>query len=103
MAMFLLQVQELNLFTFMYTDDIVCFTESVHELQLMLNTLCDYASKWGLAINTYKTKIVVFRNEGKIHENERCHKHTDQIEDVDKFLYLDVLFNYNENFKVTKK
>lgn len=98
-----LQVQELNLFTLMYADDMVCFAESVHELQLMLNTLHDYASKWDLAINTDKTKIVVFRNGGKIHENEKWHIHTDQVEVVDKFMYLGVLLNYNGNFNVTQK
>lgn len=47
----------------------------------MLNTLHDYASKWVLAINTDKTKIVVFRNRGnKVHENKKWPSiHTDQI------------------------
>lgn len=53
-----LQVQELNLFTLTYVDDMVCFAESVHEIQLMLYTLYDYTAKWDLAINTDKTKIV---------------------------------------------
>lgn len=44
----------------MYADDMVCFDESVHEIQLMFNTLHDYGSKWDLAINTDKIKIVVF-------------------------------------------
>lgn len=39
-----LQVEELNL-TLMYADDMVCFAESVHELQLMLNTLHGCALK----------------------------------------------------------
>lgn len=59
--------------------------------------LYDYASKLDLAIGTDQTKVVVFRNRGKVHENEKCHihVHTDQIEVVDQFLYLGVL-NYKE-------
>lgn len=31
------------------------------------------------------------------------HIHTDQVEVVDKFMYLGVLLNYNGNFNVTQK
>lgn len=58
--------------------------------------LYDYASKLDLAIGTDQTKVVVFRNRGKVHENEKWHIHTDQIEVVDQFLYLCVLLNYKE-------
>lgn len=59
--------------------------------------LYDFASKLDLAIGTDQTKVVVFRNRGKVHENEKwhIHVHTDQIEVVDQFLYLGVL-NYKE-------
>lgn len=41
--------------------------------------LYDYASKLDLAIGTDQTKV--FRNRGKVHENEKwhIHVHTDQI------------------------
>lgn len=60
--------------------------------------LYDYASKLDLAIGTDQTEVVVFRNRGKVHENEKwhIHVHTDQIEVVDQFLYLGVLLNYKE-------
>lgn len=53
--------------------------------------LYDYASKLDLAIGTAQTKVVVFRNRGKVHENEKWHTHTDQIGVVDQFSYLGVL------------
>lgn len=53
--------------------------------------LYDYASKLDLAIGTAQTKVVVFKNRGKVHENEKWHTHTDQIEVVDQFSYLGVL------------
>lgn len=60
--------------------------------------LYDYASKLDLAIGTDQTKVVVFRNRGKVHKNEKwhIHVHTDQIEVVDQFLYLGVWLNYKE-------
>ena len=32
----------------------------------MLNTLSEYSAAWNLNVNTSKTKIVVFRNRGKL-------------------------------------
>ena len=54
----------------MYADDMVLFSESISELQNMFNTLQNYTTEWSLDVNVQKTKVVVFRNGGKIHNNE---------------------------------
>lgn len=42
------------------------------------------------------TTKVVFRNRGKVHENEKWHIYTDQIEVLHTFIYLGVLLNYKK-------
>jgi hypothetical protein len=56
--------------------------------------------KWSLSVNTSKTKIVVFRNGGKVNANEKCFYDNKEIEIVDSFTYLGVLLNYNGKYNV---
>ena len=55
----------------MYADDMVIFAETAEELQAMLNTCYSYTTKWNLTVNVEKTKIVIFRNGGKIRSDEK--------------------------------
>jgi hypothetical protein len=50
----------------MYADDMEIFAESPEGLQKMLNTLHSYTEEWSLSVNIPKTKVVVFRNGGKL-------------------------------------
>jgi hypothetical protein len=45
-------------------------------------------SKWSLSVNTSNTKIVVFRNGGKVNANEKWFYDNKEIEVVDSFTYL---------------
>ena len=45
--------------------------ESPEDLQDSRNELYKYCDKWGLEVNTAKTKIVVFRRRGGLRQNER--------------------------------
>lgn len=80
-----LEVKDFNLFLIMYADDMVIFSESISGLQNMLDTLYEYTSKWPLSVNTSKTKIVAFRNEGKVNANEKWFYDNKEIEIVDSF------------------
>ena len=46
----------------------------------MLDTLYEYTSKWSLSVNTSSTKIVVFRNGGKVNANEKWFYDNKEIE-----------------------
>jgi hypothetical protein len=63
-------VKMLNLYLFMYADDTVLSSESITELQKMINTVNKCLKQHGLYINLLKTKIVVFRNRGVLKEND---------------------------------
>ena len=58
-------INDINIMLFMFADDMVIIGDSPEELQAILNTLHDYCSKWGLEVNTVKTKIVVFHKRGR--------------------------------------
>ena len=81
----------------------ILMSKSVEGLQNMLNTLYNYTIKWGLSVNIKKTKIVVFRQGGNIRPNEAWVYNGCNIDIVDQFCYLRVLFHYNCKFYVTQK
>ena len=98
-----LNLRDLNLFVLMYADDMVIFSESVDELQKMLDTLHVYSTDWDLTVKVEKTKVVIFRNGGKIKSNEKWNLNGHPLEIVDKFVYLGVLLNFNGKYQCTQK
>ena len=50
---------------FMYVDDIASGTETVSQMQKILNVLAKYCKKWDLIASNAKTKILVFRRKVK--------------------------------------
>ena len=55
-----LNIESQKLSSMSFADDLVIFSESPTGLQNSLNKLEKYCKNWGLAINTNKTKIVIF-------------------------------------------
>ena len=52
-------------------DDMVLIAESPQNLQKMLDTLYDNCNEWKLEVNVQKTKIVAFRNGGKLRNTSK--------------------------------
>ena len=77
--------------------------ESVSDLQNSLNLLHTYCKKWGLEVNTLKTKIIVFRKRGPTQHNERWTYNNEEIDIVDNFNYLGVVFNYTGTFVLNQE
>ena len=74
----------------MYADDMVLIAESPQNLQKMLDTLYDYCNEWKIEVNVQKTKIVVFRNGGKLRNPENWSYNGYYIDIVSEFNYLGV-------------
>ena len=98
-----LHINEINVFLLMYTDDTVLLAESPENLQTLLNSLHGYTQRWGLTVNTLKTKIVVFRSAWRMYDTENWTFDDDNIEVVDTFRYLGLVLNYNGKFCTTQK
>lgn len=82
----------------MYADDIVLLADSAEKLQRMINRLEKYCLLWKLIINLEKSKIMVFRNGGKLARNERWRFAGEEIEVVKSYKYLGVQLSNNFSF-----
>ena len=92
-----LELHDLSLLLLLYFDNTVIFFESVAGLQKMLDTLNLYTDKWKLEVNVSKTKMVVFRNGGKIkyYRYKKCFYDDVGLDIVDVLTYLGVNFKFN--------
>lgn len=83
----------------LYADDLVLLAENPFTLQLQINRLNTFCEKWGLAINTSKTKVMIFetRQRRRLPE-ENWQLNNIAIEVVQEFKYLGVLITHNLNF-----
>ena len=80
----------------MFADDIVLFGNRPEELQIALNKLEAYCSKWKLTVNKEKTKLLVF---GSSPSRDVLLKYRGTIlEQVKSFKYLGVTLSYNGSF-----
>jgi exonuclease III len=81
----------------MYADDLVLLSESKTGLQTSLQNLANYCDKWGLTVNTKKTKVIIFgpcKNPSP-HTFWLANK---QIEVVNEYKYLGIVFKSNGSF-----
>ena len=93
----------ISLFLLMYADDLVLFSETVNGLQQMLDCFFEYSQKWGMEVNIEKSKVMVFRNGGKISNADKLYYDGKLVETVDKFSYLVFIFYYNNKFTVAER
>jgi hypothetical protein len=91
----------LKLFLLLYADDIVIISDSLDDLQKGLNILKDYCERWKLTVNVNKTKIMFFRKGGRIARNTRLFYNGLEIEIVNKFTYLGIVFTSGGSFEQT--
>ena len=98
-----IDIGTMKLCLLLYADDIILFSKSAEGLQNSLNVLHDYCSKWKLTVNTKKTKVMVFRKGGRIPDNLFFTYNNVQIEIVNNFKYLGVLFTTGGAFNEMDK
>jgi hypothetical protein len=93
-----ISIFDICIMVLMIADDLVMVGHSIEDLQRSLNQLFEYCNKWGLGVNTMKTKIVVFRKMGRTLNDEKWFYNNEVIEIVDDFNYLGVTLNYTGSF-----
>ena len=93
----------LKLFALLYADDTVLMAETHDDLQNILNKFGEYCNTWRLKANTDKTKVIVF-SRGRQSTNLKFTLNGSELEIVNEFNYLGILFNRTGNFnKAIKK
>ena len=83
----------------LFADDLLLLSESNTGLQNCLNSLSDYCSKWKIQINLDKTKIIIFSKGKRDFKKFRFALGNSEIEIVEKYKYLGIIFTYNGNMK----
>lgn len=78
--------QQLN--CLMYADDLVLLSESYTGLQNCLNKLYSYTSRWNLAVNVNKTKVLFFNKGGHKMKNFKFTTGPDVLSMVQDYCYL---------------
>ena len=90
----------LRLAVILFANDTVLFANEEDELNSVLNTFYQYCCNWKLEINFEKTKIMVFGDKFK--RNRFFSVNGKQIEVVDSFKYLGIIFSKNRQFASAK-
>lgn len=93
-----LSLDDITFILMLFADDMVVLGKDKDDLQRSLNLLEKYCDKWGLTVNTDKTKIMVFRNRGGLRNNELWTYKGIPLEVVNDFNYLGTVFNYTGTF-----
>jgi len=98
-----LTIEDITFILMLFADDMVIFGKTAQDLQNSLDQLKTYCDKWGLAVNTKKTKVMVFRKRGGIRQNEKWTFGEENLETVNDFNYLGTVFHYTGNFAVNQE
>lgn len=95
-------VDELQVFLLLFADDTVLFSYSAQGLQLLLNKLHDYCTKWGIHVNTDKTVVMLCKNNN-VNDNTDIFYNNEKLHIVKKFTYLGVTLSSNGKYYQTQK
>jgi len=82
-----------NITMLLYADDLILLGDHVGRLQILLNLLSEFCSKWGLKVNFDKTKVMVYRNGGIIRKGEKFYFNGKLIENVSYYKYLGLIMS----------
>ena len=86
----------------LYADDTVILAKNDCDVQMALDSVHEYCTKYNLTVNTSKTKIMVF-SRGKVRHFPMFRYGHHIIEVVSDDIYLGVKMNYNKKFAKTMK
>ena len=92
----------LKILLLLYADDTLIIANDAESLQTSLTHLSEYCQKWKLTINIEKTKIMVF-SKTQWKGNFIFQYEGKDLEIVQEYYYLGVIFNYNGPFVKNRK
>jgi hypothetical protein len=96
-------VGEKNVGILVFADDIAVIARNENDLQLMLDIINNWCTKWRLCINPEKSKVIHFRFKGKLQSNFafKCGEHNIEYEEQYKYLgmWLQENLSYDYNVK----
>lgn len=90
----------IKLYCLLYADDTLLLAETKEDLQDALNATMTYCKNWDLQINEKKTKVMVF-SRGRIRKIPQFVLDGENLDVVNEFTYLGIIFTNNGSFKKT--
>ena len=94
------ELRDLVVRILMYADDGALVAESAGDLQLMLDILREYCSKWRLLVNDDKTEAMIFHRRGRKEKYVGVFKYgVEAIRVVESFKYLGLVFHESGRYK----
>ena len=93
----------LKILVLLYADDTIILANTAQGLQKSLNDLGEYCKKWNLTVNSSKTKITIFGNRKAKSNTYKFLYNNSNLEIVETFRYLGIVFNFNGKFTMCKK
>ena len=88
----------------LYADDLVIFSRSAKNLQIILNKLESFCENADLSANLDKTKIMIFNNCGKSLNNYLFGRYsTDELENAKSYKYLGLIMSPFGNFNLVRQ
>ena len=93
----------MKLFVLLYADGGVLLAETSTGLQSGLDILYRYCTRSKLTLNVTKAKILVFRARGKLSFNDKWYYNGNELEIVDFFPYLGMVFSYTGSITQTQQ
>ena len=97
------RVGDKEFYCLMYADDLIIVSESAYVLQKLLNGLHDYCKSCHLEINESKSKVVVFRNGGRLARSDRFFIDNKKLEIVSSFKFLGLTFSSGHSWNAAHK
>jgi hypothetical protein len=92
----------LKLLLILYADDTVIIAETPENLQRGIDCLVAYCDLNKISVNTEKTKILIFNRSNKKPSHPFRFRNS-QLEQVDNYTYLGIIFQRNGNFVLARK
>ena len=81
-----------EIFLIMFADDVALIADTVIGLQRQLFVIQEFCDDYNIYVNTTKTKILVFKNGGKLANQEQWSYKDTNLEVVNGFHYVGLLF-----------
>jgi hypothetical protein len=94
-------IDNYNVSLLLYADDIVLIAPNANNLQIMLNNVFQWCSKWRMTVNTEKTQIVHFRPVNTRLTSSSFIFNNVVLQVVSEYKYLGVYFDEFLTFKKT--
>ena len=87
-----------NLYSVLYADDLVVYSESLECVQKAVDVLYFYFSQNGLSVNVAKTKVMKFRDGGRLKNNDVVYYGDTELAFCKEYEYLGIMLQTSWTF-----